>query len=329
MIPEISGCSSLFNEVRKLTSLKRELRDVWTIRVSVGGVFAERCIKEIAEKGVLIASYHSHLKEVELRGLVNYLSYGNTYASLKVSSNQELDLIPEILESLSNILGADSLTRVAFSIGGEVESPYFPLSFPKRYGVAVSLRYADELKGLHPDDYVKRVSSVLSMYSNEVEGKSKRLGVPYLGVDASLSPWMDESVVPIVEAASRASIPSVGIASGIRAINKAIEEAVKRASIPSLGFNELMLPVGEDNILKKLVSEGKLRLHHLTMYPAYCVAGLDMVGVPKDKELIVRAGRDLITAHEVKGRPVGMRIIITERPRIEIKHFGVIPMALP
>ena len=96
--------------------------------------------------------------------------------------------------------------------------------------------------------------------------------------------------------------------------------------LESLGFNEVMLAVGEDNLLKKRVKEKKLRLGLLEGLSVVCVAGLDMVNVIKDRDTLIRIFSDMNKISKIKKKPIGTRLIPTTSNSIKISKFGEIPI---
>ncbi|MCD6105872.1 MAG: DUF711 family protein, partial [Thermoplasmata archaeon] len=102
--------------------------------------------------------------------------------------------------------------------------------------------------------------------------------------------------------------PSPGIMYVIWRINEAVWDGMDDMSI---GYNELMLPLAEDNVLKERGREG-LRATDLLRMTAACVAGLDMVVLPGDIDAGILKGLilDQYAIREVKGRPMGTRLIV-------------------
>jgi len=101
--------------------------------------------------------------------------------------------------------------------------------------------------------------------------------------------------------------------------------------VKAVGFNEVMLPLAEDNCLKKRAKEGKLRLYDLISYIPICAVGLDMVPIPADisDEELLRILKDVEVMSSIKGRTVGVRVILaSSKPgdEIELRRFGKVPI---
>ena len=146
-----------------------------------------------------------------------------------------------------------------------------------------------------------------------------------MGVDLSLSPWREESVVAIIEKLIGNKIGFPGTINTIFSLNRLVKGLAKKLGVVTTGFNEVMLSVAEDNILNERVKEMAIRLRDLISYSALCAAGLDMVAVPRSID-ITRIAIDMLTIYRVKGRSVAMRIIpVDGGPGTEIllKRFGV------
>jgi len=276
-------------------------------------------------------AYHEELEKVNTADLSNYLFHSNSYAAIEVKpqcKENYLSRVYEILKSIRKSRGLSALARLGFSIGGEIETPYFPISFPKRYGISVALRYADLFQSPSSiEEALKKGIKAFRKIEEDVSKAAKEIGLPYLGIDASLSPWMNESIIPALRLISGAEFPSTGSAYAVWALNRFISKMIKSSGIRSIGFNEIMMPVGEDNLLKKLVAKGKLRLTHLTYLAAFCLVGVDMVLVDNSSALVKNIVKDLIAAYNIKKRPIGMRVFISSRSHIYFPMFGQIPKA--
>ena len=69
---------------------------------------------------------------------------------------------------------------------------------------------------------------------------------------------------------------------GTLAATAAITSRIKSLKVKLTGYNGLMLPVLEDDVLAQRVAEGKLTIYSLTLYSAVCGTGLDTVPLPGD-----------------------------------------------
>jgi len=101
-----------------------------------------------------------------------------------------------------------------------------------------------------------------------------------------------------------------------------------------VGFNEVMLPLAEDDRLKELAAVGQLRFRDLLAATPACVAGLDMVPLPSTTETRVLKWvmRDLDAASKLKRKPLGMRVLLVGAApgeEVELGMFGKTPGARP
>ncbi|MDK2384103.1 MAG: DUF711 family protein, partial [Candidatus Korarchaeota archaeon] len=161
-------------------------------------------------------------------------------------------------------------------------------------------------------------------------GIAGEIGTAFIGIDVSPSPWMEMSVARVVEALSGVSVGAPGSLSAIRRLNEAVWRAGK--GLPLIGFNETMLPVAEDNVLKVRTLEG-LRVRDLALLTLGCLAGIDMVVLPWEGGAEALGGLilDQVVVHRLKAMPLGMRVILYEgvRPgdKVELDKFGAVPVS--
>ncbi|PVU75148.1 DUF711 domain-containing protein, partial [Sulfolobus sp. SCGC AB-777_G06] len=219
-------------------------------------------------------------------------------------------------------LDPEIATRVAILVNEEfLTTPYFPVGSANTINdsLSSSLIYVREFE----ENRAERALAFADEYSKKI---SKEIGIRYLGIDASLSPWMEESTGRLIENLSGEKMFSFGQLSTVANINRRIFELVWRLKIAPIGFSELMLPVAEDNVLMERVREGSLTLSQLMALTSVCVAGLDMIAVKRDIELYKKILRDSMAIQFTKRRPYGIRIISsTGEGEIYLKEYGKIP----
>ena len=273
-------------------------------------------------------------------------NYDLNYFALPLPENGPLDLLPSLFEDnprlftsipfsssnaekivdLLKTLSQKSwlyMARLAVAFGGRHNTPYFPATEAKLDGVTASLLYPKLLLETPFDEAKKTLWKLYEHMEANIRD--------FRGVDYSLSPWMDESVALVIEHVTGTQFTLPGTINGIIKINGKLEEIARRGGI---GYNEIMLPLGEDNRLKQLARDGQLRFSHLLNYSAYCVAGLDMVPIPDttDPAILLNTMRDLQSIYEKKGRPLAMRVILVgadEGEEISLGFFGKIPVLSP
>ncbi|MFN3803659.1 MAG: DUF711 family protein [Pyrobaculum sp.] len=284
--------------------------DPATVRVSIsprGDV--GRLIPRLRDLGVkYISALHLRYDADEV---YSYVSQYGVFASLS-------DVV-EYMRFLKRVhVGEVHLARyVALSLGGAVyNSPYFPLSVTTRRGVSISLLYPNDLNSLEDVETVLKRGEEVGMQV------ASSLGVEFIGVDGSLSPWGHESVAKAVERLFNIRLGAFGSHDAIYKINQAIE----RAGVKKTGFNEVMLPVAEDEEIKRLVREGALNLDKLVSYTAVCVPGLDMAPVKiREWGEVKRLLYDLAAISATKRRVIGVRIFPVDVDEYDVEGFGKTP----
>ena len=199
-------------------------------------------------------------------------------------------------------------TRLAISYGGVYQTPYFPATTSSETGLSISLLYTKELEK-SVDKLEAAVRAVCEKAAKAGEKLASAAQMRFLGVDASLSPWGEDSVAKIV-AAVGSRCGSLGSLHAIAKINKAIERAV--ANLPSTGYNEVMVSLAEDEGLKQDVRDGLVDCRWLLSAVPVCVVGFDMVPVSADEEGVANLFKDFLALSLNKGRVTAFRVIPTE-----------------
>ncbi len=305
----------------------------WTIRFVLPPISAdigsEECIKtifklydKIPDRKILL-----HLLSIEsgskcIGKIPEILSATeNTYMTIFLKNEVH---IPDIVDKIYlKDLDPYSYTRISITHYGTIQTPYFPSTsnIKNLYAFSLALRYVDVFRSYLKEnnfellDFLKRIDEEVSEY--------KEL---FLGIDYSLSPWMEESVGYLIEDIYNMTLGEPGSYNAVYDLNMEIKNLEEKSSLKSLGFNEVMLPVGEDNLLKERVREGRLRLGLLEGLSAVCVAGLDMVNVFKDRDILIRIIRDMDRISKIKKKPIGTRLIPTMSDSVKIGKFGEVPI---
>ncbi|MEZ0345132.1 MAG: DUF711 family protein [Infirmifilum sp.] len=263
------------------------------------------------------------LLNVEAKSIAESLE---TYPKLYLSVEYNPKEMPEYIKTLRLITESSPLqaTKFAVSFGPQPQTPYFPVTQSVKEGVTLSLLYTQMFENYTSQQIHKTIG--------EIQGVASLSWSNFLGIDFSLSPWMDNSVARIIEKRSGVMLTLPGTVAAIRELNREIEELAK--VFKSTGFNEVMLPIAEDNRLKELVKNGTLKLSHLINYSTYCVAGLDMAVIPDTTEDNILAGilNDLWHIYLLKRKTIGMRLILApeeEGGEIDLGIFGKTPVISP
>ncbi len=238
------------------------------------------------------------------------------------------------IRRVSEELGPEYGTMLAVTSDPPPEGPYFPATRSTSLGLSASLLYPSDLYGAlyeaeEPDTTVRHVLSLI--FSEAYREFTEAVGeqVPILGIDYSLSPWMDESSARVISLMARAPFMAPGTAKAILELNRSIEEV--SMEFKPLGYNEVMLPMAEDDLLKEMALEGSLTARDLVSLTPYCITGLDMVVLPlstPDREIAALIG-DVLASSYVKKRVLGVRIILVDGEpgeEVELGRFGRVPV---
>ncbi|MEM2608727.1 MAG: DUF711 family protein [Thermoproteota archaeon] len=224
-------------------------------------------------------------------------------------------------------------SRISVNIGSTILTPYFPSACNIRGedGLAISLLYPSLLRSKLLSQFQDILAEVYASTERVGLKLSESLGVKYYGIDASLSPWMEESVAEIIEFTSGVRMPLPGTFSTIKEVNNLIESAIKASNIMATGYNEVMLPAAEDNVLKERIASDEIRLRDFVHLTAACVAGVDMVVIPDDTPSSILRGvfKDLFEIASLKNRMLSIRIIFAPADSgetIKLGLFGNMPV---
>lgn len=252
----------------------------------------------------------------------------------EVLSETKIIDVTDLLFEIANAAGPEGCTRFALAYGEQPETAYFPDAASRREGFSITLRYVSDLmEKIGPEsnqeEIVASCSAILKYFDKLARRVSKMSETPYLGIDPSLSPWMEESVASLASKMLNDEFGNPGTYDVLNKLNIALEKA--SSEINALGFGEVMLPVAEDDLLKNLCKSGKMRLQQLVSMISICVAGLDMVAISLStpRERVRRLLSDTFAVAYRKGKPVGVRLLLVPSnpgSEIEVSRFGKIPV---
>lgn len=314
---------------------------IWSRRVSLPPIDSGEDLREVCKilkdhgselSSLYIAAFNIRASSrINIEDLIDCMNMVRVaFSSILVEGDGDAEEAYEKLRIFYRSADIDLHTRLASIYRSWILTPYFPASasIVEDISFTVALRYVGEFrKAILGRDLEGLVASISKLDRDLAEVSSSE-GVGYGGIDLSLSPWMEESVGGIIEEISGSEIPMPGTISAIMKINRLISgELVRRAR--ATGFNEAMLPVEEDNILKERARMGRIALRDLIGYTPYCVAGVDMAVLPRDRvlsgKILYNVIEDLIGISKTKSRPLGMRIILANgKPgeSISLGRFG-------
>ncbi|MEM4626873.1 MAG: DUF711 family protein [Ignisphaera sp.] len=250
----------------------------------------------------------------------------NVYSSISCNDELCIDRVIDRIYGRARNTDINVYTNFAIAFGSWMESPYFPATanVSNTVGVSCSLRYADLIKKSLVDGNGDIVFEFVTRIDNLLESLSKCVGIPYLGMDLSLSPWLSESVAEIVEFLVGDRMGSIGSFNAIYVLNAYIRRLMKSAGVKTIGYNEVMLPVAEDLLLNERVGKGDVKLRDLMSFSIFCVPGVDMVAMPHYINYR-RFLLDMLAIYEVKKTNTALRVIPTDLEsgtRIILKRFG-------
>ncbi|MFP3178561.1 MAG: DUF711 family protein [Thermocladium sp.] len=254
---------------------------------------------------------------------VKLMASTKSYGSILIDEADKAPLITEVLRRMDSSISR----RFAALIGNELETPYYPASVNVRggMGIALAILYPSDLIGARSvNDIRNRLEMLLRKAEEFGHLVADSISVEYRGLDASLSPWGWESTVDVLEQFG-SRIGSPGFMKTIWDINREL----MALSVKKLGFNEVMLPLAEDERLKERARAGFITFKDLVTYSSVCVAGVDMVPIPmNDIDHVAGVVADLYAVSQVKKRPIGLRLIpsVKETGDVDIEGFGETPV---
>ena len=281
---------------------------------------------------VLYAAFHYSSANLDVDVLKEVLRLGsNVYAAISAITEPGDQRTPRLLYKIG-LLEPEMASRAAMVFGGYPETPYFPLATTMQSlpGVSIALVYPrllEEFGYYEAMDYA--VDAAFEVYE-AIRMKMEKHDLFFRGFDMSLSPWMEDSVARVIEKFSGKPMPAPGTAAAINKLESFIYGVC--SDIKCTGFNQVMLPVAEDNVLKERVQEGAVRLHDLLNYNYACVAGLDMVVISRSQwsvELAAALIEELERASKAKKRRLGLRVLTADAEPgniVELPRFGPTPV---
>ncbi len=295
---------------------------------------AEACVEAVDELGFdICAAIHGYPTSVDdVKRVVSAVDgFEKIYASFIMRDTNDCVTIAKALASAPT----ETLTRISAATSFEIYTPYFPSSVNYRNinGVAVAIRYATDLydairSGADPVETLAQIFDKVDRFGRAV---AKKLDFEYLGTDPSLSPWGEDSVARVIEYLAKAVVPAPATFWAVTEIEKYIEEASKKADIDKTGFSQVMLPLAEDKVLIERARRWMLRGRDFLAYAAYCVAGFDMVVLPRTLPERDLAGiyMAVLAASRVKNKQLAARVVLADAEAgetITLREFGEVPV---
>ncbi len=132
-----------------------------------------------------------------------------------------------------------------------------------------------------------------SQIVNVIKGSELTLAKGFGGVDLSPAPFPEpeRSIAAAIEILGGGPLGGISTTPAVATITWALSKLVP--SIGGPGFHGVMLPVMEDAVLAKRVSEGRVNIGQLLLYSTVCGTGLDTIPLagnvsPIDLEHLIR-----------------------------------------
>ncbi len=301
---------------------------IWTTRITLpippleSYKRIDKIIGELDKPDHLVSIGGLYLEKIDT-GFVREIVSRGIYTGLLWREVFPLDKVTDIFYELGGIDPVYT-TRIAVSLLGEpMETPYYPLSSSLHgWGIGIALLYPKQLMEIYSVGGLEGIRRFIDETHRGIE--EVLLGSYRLVIDHSISPWMDESVASLIEAITGERVGNPGFIEGIHILNEILKDMVdKHENIG--GFNEVMLPYAEDSRLIDAGGGGLIRARDLLFYSSICVAGPDMIVVPRDRGSL----RSFIKASHILaihlGKKMALRIIPVEgRPgdRVRLGKFG-------
>jgi len=217
-------------------------------------------------------------------------------------------------------------TRVAVAMhGNPLESPYFPDSTSSGVaGVGFSLLLPRSLAEFYrAHGSLEEYTNVMKSYVSELVACARESGFERVVVDYSISPWMDNSVVKLLEYMGF-KLLEPGFLYGVHALNKLVNRFATVCGYAG-GFNEVMLPYAEDDALRDAGLKGLVKARDFLYFSSVCVAGPDMLVVPESTEKLAGLILDTYSVWLVKKRAMSLRAIpVVSEPgeTVDLGRFG-------
>ncbi len=293
--------------------LKSNGYNVWTKRISLSippiTVYSRLpdMLSDVIPSNYLVSTGCLFLEEVNIDKITDIVSQG-IYLCLIWGKEPDAIKVADIFIKASS-LDPINATRIALSLTGTpLESPYYPLS-TSLYGegIGIALLYPKYLEQIFNKRGLRGIKKCLLSIEKDFLTIFEEFNTRYF-VDYSISPWMENSVVELIESITGYSPDKPGFMHGIYILNNVLKEFMSMSKLMQ-GYNEVMLPYAEDNLLLKYGFEGKISAKDFLRFSSVCVSGPDMIVVPNDRSKLIGYIRDSLALGRSKGRCMGLRII--------------------
>jgi uncharacterized protein len=255
---------------------------------------------------------------LQLARATKVLSFSGSVASAAEGVHRAAVMMAaQVISALGNA-GGGGIANFRFAAAACVPAgtPFFPVAYHEgQPSLAIGLETPNLVRHAFTaaEDPVQGSERLRALLDSELRPVEKLAQLAaeqgkrrYLGLDTSPAPGRDSSIGLALETLT--GLP-VGSASTLQAC-AAVTAAIKSLSVLSCGYSGLMLPILEDPILARRVSEGRITISDLLLYSTVCGTGLDVVPVPGDASLadLARVIGDVATLAVRLKKPLSARL---------------------
>ncbi len=280
-------------------------------------------VSDIVPSNYLVSVGVYLLEKTSVQNIVDVVSSG-FYVGIVWNKIPDFSKVAEIFYRVASLKPVYA-TRIAFSLdGAPIETPYFPLTTSLYgFGVGISLLYPRYLARVFNKRGLRGIRKALQSIDSELLELLKPVKTR-VSIDYSISPWMEDSVVDLIESITGYTLSSPGFLYGVYILNSILKEFT-RAKPHTEGYNEVMLPYIEDSRLLDAGEKGAIRARDFLLFSSVCVAGPDTIVLKYDRSGLVAYIKSAYSIAWAKRRHMALRIIpVDDEPgsRIYIDRFG-------
>ncbi|MGI9149433.1 MAG: DUF711 family protein [Chloroflexota bacterium] len=164
----------------------------------------------------------------------------------------------------------------AYHVGGP---PCFSIALQAADVVLEALDASGGMSGIE-DGLVRALDAAAAPVERAADALAAAHGYAFGGIDLSPAPFPSDEI-SIGGAFEKVGVERFG-APGTLYVAAMVTRAIRRTRVRRCGFSGLMLPVLEDSVLARRMSEHPPSLHELLLYSAVCGTGLDTIPLPGD-----------------------------------------------